>query len=252
MESIKIIMEQFILDNWTENDYDSIILFLKNNADLKYRDFHSKLVPTKEKDYFIGIRMPFLRELGKYIAKGNPRSFLLFPKDNYYEEALLYGIVLGNIKTSSYEDFCSLYDSFVPRINNWAVCDSCSGKSRDFKKYKEKYFSYIEKYLNSSNPWAIRYGIITMFQYKGDEKYFDEILYRLKNIDNEHYYVKMAKAWLTAELFSFDSEKVFNFLKENYYDKETFVMTCSKIRDSYRVTKEWKRKIIELKKFLTT
>lgn len=240
-------MEQFILDNWTKKDYDSMILYLKNHADLKYRDFHIRLVPTKEKDYFIGIRLPFLRKLGKYIAKGNPRSFLLFPRDNYYEEAMLYGIVVGNIKTESYEDFCRLYDDFVPRINNWAVCDSCSGKSRDFKKYKEKYFSYIEKYLNSQNPWAIRYGIITMFQYKTDEKYFDEILHRLKNIKDEHYYVKMAKAWLTAELFSYKSEKVFNFLKENYYDRETFLMTCSKIRDSYRVTDEWKSKIAKYK-----
>ena len=243
-------MEQFILDNWTKKDYDSMILFLKSHADLKYRDFHSRLVPTKEKAYFIGIRIPFLRKLGKCIAKGNPRSFLLFPKDNYYEEAMLYGIVIGNIKTNSYEDFCRLYDDFVPRINNWAVCDSCSGKSRDFKKYKTDYFSYLEKYLKSESPWAIRYGIITMFQYKGDEEYYDIILDRLKNIKNEHYYVKMAKAWITAELFSYNSEKVFNFLKKNYYDRETFVMTCSKIRDSYRVTDEWKRKIAEYKSLL--
>ena len=243
-------MEQFIIDNWTEKDYDSMILFLKDHADLKYRDFHSRLVPGKDKNYFIGIRLPFLRKLGKYIAKGNPRSFLLFPKDNYYEEAMLYGIVVGNIKADSYDDFCRLFDDFVPRINNWAVCDSCSGKSRDFKKYKTDYFSYIEKYLNSENPWAIRYGIITMFQYKDDEKYYDTILDRLKNIKNEHYYVKTAKAWLTAELFSFNSEKVFNFLKENYYDRETFLMTCSKIRESYRVTDEWKKKVTQYKKLL--
>ena len=88
-----------------------------------------------------------------------------------------------------------------------------------------------------------------MFQYKGEEEYFDLVLDRLKNINNEHYYVKMAKAWLTAELFSYHSEKVFNFLKENYYDRETFLMTCSKIRDSYRVSDEWKEKVADYKKY---
>ena len=29
--------------------------------DLKYRDFHAKLVPTVEKDCYIGVRTPVLR-----------------------------------------------------------------------------------------------------------------------------------------------------------------------------------------------
>lgn len=245
MESI---MDRFIIDNWSQEDYNSLILYLKNQADLKYREFHSHLVPTQNIEYFIGIRVPILRKLGKYICKGNPRSFLKFPKDNYYEESMLYGIVVCNIKTKNYEDFCTLFDSFVEKINNWAVCDSCSGKSIDFKKYKDEYFSYIEKYLNSNNPWAIRYGLITMFEYKKDKNYLPMILDRLKTIDNPEYYVKMAKAWLTAELFAYHKDDVFNFLKKNYYDKQTLKMTFSKINDSRRIDDKDKKEIICYKK----
>lgn len=245
MESI---MDRFILDNWTQEDYNSLILYLKSQADLKYRDFHSHLVPTHNKEYFIGIRVPVLRKLGKNICKGNPRSFLKFPKDNYYEESMLYGIVSCSIKTDSYDEFCTMFDLFVERINNWAVCDSCSGKSRDFSKYKKEYFSYIEKYINSENPWAIRYGLITMFEYKEDKEYLTQILDRLKTINSSEYYVKMAKAWLTAELFAFHKEEVFDFLKKNYYDKEVFIMTCSKIRDSRRISDKDKEEINSFKK----
>jgi 3-methyladenine DNA glycosylase AlkD len=163
---------------------------------------------------------------------------------------MLYGLVLSKIKTKSYQDFCNLYNSFVSKINNWAVCDTCSGKSRDFDKYKTDYFSYIEKYINSNNPWAIRYGIITMFQYKKQPEYIDEILLRLNKINMNFYYVKMAKAWLTAELFVFHKEKVLNFLMNNAFDKETLNMTFSKLRDSYRVSPEDKEKLKELKQQL--
>lgn len=239
-------MDRFIIDNWTQEDYNSLILYLKSQADLKYRDFHSKLIPNCDKEYFIGIRVPVMRKLGKAICKGNPRSFLKVCGNKYYEESMLYGIVTCSIKTENFSDFSSLMESFVKRMNNWALCDSC--KFSELKKYKEEYFSYIEKYLNSDNPWEIRYGIITMFEYKEDKKYLDDILVRLKNINYDHYYVKMAKAWLTAELFAFHKNEVFNFLRKNYYDKETFLMTCSKIRDSRRVSDKDKEEIKEFKK----
>ena len=139
-------MDRFIIDNWTQEDYNSLILYLKSQADLKYRDFHSKLIPNCDKEYFIGIRVPVMRKLGKAIAKGNPRSFLKVCGNKYYEESMLYGIVTCSIKTESFSDFSSLMESFVKRMNNWALCDSC--KFTELKKYKEEYFSYIEKYLN--------------------------------------------------------------------------------------------------------
>ena len=37
--------------------------------DLKYRDFHAKLVPTVEKDCYIGVRTPVLRKFAKVFSK---------------------------------------------------------------------------------------------------------------------------------------------------------------------------------------
>ena len=65
-----------ILNEWTESDYLEFVGFLKTQADEKYRNFHSSLVPNTEKSEILGIRMPRLREIGKEISKGNARSFL--------------------------------------------------------------------------------------------------------------------------------------------------------------------------------
>lgn len=245
-------MDRFILSNWTQNDYNSLILFLKSQADLSYREFHKKLIPDAETDLFIGIRLPIMRKIAKTISKGNIDSFLSNVGNDYYEEDMLYGLVLNQYKSRSFEDFCLHQENFIKRISNWAVCDTCSGKSKDFYKFKEDYFSYIEDYFYSENPWKVRYALIVMFQYKKDKAYHDIILKRLNNINNDHYYVKMAKAWLTAELYVFDSDKIYNFLQKNNFDKETMKMTFQKMSDSYRISAEDKAKLRNLKKFCLT
>ena len=52
----------FTLDNWSADYYDNLTEYLKSNADLKYRDFHSSLVPDTESNSIIGIRMILLKQ----------------------------------------------------------------------------------------------------------------------------------------------------------------------------------------------
>ena len=80
---------ELVRDNWTKNDYDDFIEELCSYADEKYRSFHSSLIPDNDKDFFIGVRMPVMRKLGKEISKGNGRSFLEQTTDNSYEEKII-------------------------------------------------------------------------------------------------------------------------------------------------------------------
>ena len=55
--------------------------------DLKYRDFHSKLMPNVEKEQVIGIRTPVLRKFAKQFAKTEEAvAFLQELPHVYYEE----------------------------------------------------------------------------------------------------------------------------------------------------------------------
>ena len=57
-----------------------------------------------------------MKKLGKEISKGNGRSFLEQTTDNSYEEKTMRGIVIGLLKTESYEEFLMYCDDFVQRI----------------------------------------------------------------------------------------------------------------------------------------
>ena len=70
---------------------------LKELADEKYRQFHSKLCPGTEN--ILGIRIPVLRNYAKELVKQYPVKELLEKIGNeYYEEVMLQGMVIGLAK----------------------------------------------------------------------------------------------------------------------------------------------------------
>lgn len=103
--------------------------------DTKYQKFHSALCPGI--DNIIGIRIPVLRKLANEILRdGDYPTYLqkaLYEPFVYSEEATLCGMILGLLKI----DFTELLENlniFVPRIDNWAVCDVTCGGLKVFKK----------------------------------------------------------------------------------------------------------------------
>lgn len=236
------------IDNWTKAEYSAFLEYLKTFADEEYRNFHSSLVPNEEKDSFLGVRMPKLRELGKEISKGSPRSFLSIKITGLYEEKMLRGIVTGLIKPSGYEDFVTLADGFIPYVSNWALCDCfCSGL-KYVKKCRADFFEHIKgEYLNSDNPWAVRVGLVLLLDYYLDDGYIDEVLSLTDNIKNEHYYVKMAQAWLIATAIAKCEAKTLEYMKNSSLPKDVFNKAIQKSCESYRVSDETKSHLRSLK-----
>ena len=78
---------------------DKIVKILFQNQDLKYRDFHSSLVPNVEKERFIGVRTPVLRKLAKEMVKdGSYKDFIKELPHYYYEENTLHSCILSLLK----------------------------------------------------------------------------------------------------------------------------------------------------------
>lgn len=89
--------------------------------DPTYREFHSSLLPGTEN--ILGVRIPLLRKLAKEIAqKDGWREFVETTDTAYYEEVMLQGLVIG-IAKMPIEERIKYLRMFVPRIDNWAVCD---------------------------------------------------------------------------------------------------------------------------------
>ena len=101
--------------------------------DLKYRDFHSKLLPGIDRETIIGIRTPMLRKFTKEFAETLEAE--LFLKDlphRYYEENNMHMMIISWIK--DYEVCLKEVKKLLPYVNNWATCDLPAPKC--FAKHK--------------------------------------------------------------------------------------------------------------------
>lgn len=218
-------------------------LFAKQ--DLKYKEFHSSLCPNVDK--IIGVRVPELRKMAKEIALQDYAQFLEQSKDEYYEELVLQGLVIGYAKISIEETFRYL-KVFVPKINSWAVCDTTCSNLKITKKHMQKMWEFLEQYINSENEYEIRFALVMYLDYYLTDEYINKILQNIDKITNKQYYVQMAIAWLISFAYIKQKEKIEKYLLKNNLDKFTQNKAIQKICESYRVSKENKDKLRKLKK----
>lgn len=215
------------------------------NADKKYQEFHSGLCPNI--DNIIGVRIPRLREIAKRIARENPEEFLSNLDDRYYETIMLYGMVIGYMKTDL--NIRQKYlDVFVPKIDNWAICDCCTSTYKFTKKHLNEMFEYIQKYLNSDKEFEIRFGVVMLMDYYLTDEYIEKVFQILGNIKHEGYYVKMGIAWAISMAFIKYEKQTREFLKSSNLDNFTYNKSLQKIIESNRVQKEIKEEIRKMKR----
>lgn len=214
--------------------------------DKKYQEFHSGLCPNTEN--IIGVRVPILRNYAKTLVKQYSIDELLKNiGNNYYEEIMLQGMIIG-LGKETLETTLNRIEKFVPKINNWAVCDVFCGGLKIVEKNKKEVWNFINKYLKSSKEFEIRFGVVMILSYYIDKEYLKENFKIFNNIKHEGYYVKMAVAWaISICLIKFYNETV-EFLKNSNLDKFTHNKSIQKAIESYRLTNEQKDFLRKLKK----
>lgn len=214
-------------------------------SDDKFKTFHSRLCPNT--DNIIGVRLPLLRQLAKEIAKGDWRNFLSNSKEEYYEEILINGLVIAYAKCDV-EERLNYIESFVPKIDNWAICDSFCNTLKFVNKNKEIMWEFIQPYLRSYNEFEIRFAVVIILNYYITEDYIDLVLKTLDNIKHDGYYVKMAVAWAISMCFVKFEEKTMAYLKDNSLDDFTYNKSLQKICESLRIDKNTKELIKSMKR----
>ena len=171
-------------------------------------------------------------------------SFIKYNTHQTYEETLLHALVIGYIKVDA-DTLFKLIDNFMSYNTNWAINDTFANTLKVFKKIS---IENVEKYINSSNPWSIRFGLTLLLNHYINEKNIDKILKISDSINSDKYYVKMANAWLIQACFVKCRKKTLDYLKNNNLDEFTFNKTISKICDSYRIDKKDKEFLKKLRR----
>ena len=93
---------------------------LFKNKDLKYRDFHKKLVPNIDEGKIIGVRVPTVRKIAKKAFLANAQN-----RCEYYEEIEVFGFCAAMKKCGAAEHKRDI-EKFVSMIDNWGTCDTCT------------------------------------------------------------------------------------------------------------------------------
>ena len=225
-------------------DYISIKKELYSLTEEKYRKFSISLIPDHRN--FIGVRIPLIRKIAKEIAKENPVEFLRLAKDDSFEEIMLQGFVICEIK--DFNLVLKLCENHIPKIYNWSLCDSFVSSLKIFKYHKNEVFLFIKPYLKSENTYDVRFALVCLLSYFVDEEYLLRLFSVFDSITNDDYYVKMALAWAVSVCFVKYSEETITYLKTCHLSDDVFNMALKKIRESKRVDEKTKLIIKAMKR----
>ena len=212
--------------------------------DLKYRNFHSKLMPGIDKETIIGIRTPVLRKFAKEFAKTEAaEAFLQELPHTYYEENNLHMQLISDIK--DYERCLAEVKRFLPYINNWATCDMLAVKV--VKKHLDTFIDEVYRWMESDHAYTIRFGISMLMRYYLEDAFQMEYPEKVAQIRSEEYYVNMMRAWYFATALAKQYDKILPFIEKQKLDVWTHNKTIQKAIESYRITPEQKEYLRGLK-----
>lgn len=217
----------------------------KKHSESDYKKFSSSLIPNI--DNILGIRLPELRKIAKIIAKNDWQTFLNKHEEKFMEDTMLKGMVISYLN----EDFnttMALVKNFVPKINNWAVCDTFCIGLKFFKKNKVKSFEFLAPYLNSKDEYQLRFAVVVLLSQFVCDDCINEILEILFNLKTDYYYANMGIAWAISVCYVKYPDLTFKYLQDNNLNKFCQNKTISKIIESYRVPKEDKARLKLLKR----
>ncbi|MBP3925384.1 DNA alkylation repair protein [bacterium] len=218
---------------------------LLEDAEKNYKVFSASLIPNINN--VLGIRVPKLREIAKAIYVSNFREdYLKYRNCQFMEETMLQGMVIGMLDYPP-EKILDYIASFIPRIDNWAVCDIfCSGL-KFTKKNKKLIWNFINPYFYSEKEFEIRFATVMALDYFVEKDYLDKIFTIFQQIKSDDYYAKMAVAWAISVCAVKFPDETFDYLKQMKLTPWIHNKSIQKCIESFRISDEMKHKLRKLK-----
>ena len=217
-----------------------------SKAEKDYKKFSQSLIPNI--DNVLGVRLPVLRKIAKEIyTKENWRNFLEQNEFEYMEEVMLQAMVIGLVKGEP-ENILKLVKNFVPKIDNWSVCDCFCAGLKFADKNQVLVWDFIQPYFKSDKEYDIRFAYVMLLEHFIDENYIDDCLKRIDEFKDTRYYAQMACAWALSICYVKFPEKTLAYLKKSKLDNWTFNKGIQKICESLRVEKSTKNMLKCLKR----
>ena len=215
-----------------------------------YCDFANRLIPGMADDYIIGVRTPALRAMAKNLVKaGGYVPFLASLPHNHFEENLLHAFILSYEKCTMAQ-CVERVESFLPYIDNWAVCDQFVIKR--FADAPEQIYPLLKKWMASDLLYTRRFAVVNSMRFFLDGDFRPCMLDDAASAVTDDYYMQMAVAWYFATALAKQYESTLPYVEQGWLPVWTHNKTIQKAVESYRVSAEQKAYLKTLRKIAVT
>lgn len=220
---------------------EAIKHLLMSWAEPQFRAFSMSLMPGVNN--VLGVRLPKLRKLARELALGDVDRYLQEASDATFEEIMLQGMVIGYAAKDLPKTLARI-QTFVPKMDNWSVCDSFCGTLKFVEKNRSFFLRFLSPYFKSKEEYDVRFAIVIGLNYYRVPEYIDVLLQKLRWVKHRGYYAQMALAWaLSMAYIKFPQETEKFLMSENAFDDFVFNKTIQKICESRQVDTQKKMRL---------
>ena len=220
----------------------------------KYRQGHIRIINALPGRRILGLHLPEMKQVAKELAKLPDASTIIHAfeeghaKDRFgltYEETLIWGLTINALKCPLDERF-QLLRTYIPVLDNWAVCDSfCCNAKWAIKVPSQTLWEFLLPYFQSKQEFEVRFAIVMAMCYllKGEwlTLVFQELeKINLPSIHSEYlslhtpYYVRMGIAWLLATSLAKYPDETRDFVNTSTLTEDVKKLYARKARESFR------------------
>lgn len=205
-------------------------------ADHDYRDFTVKLTPSLNPKTVVGVRTPELRKIAASLSSEEASAFMKSLPHELYEENNVHGYLIEKIK--DYDACVAALDEFLPYVDNWATCDTCTPKV--LKKQPARTSEKAYEWIADGRTYIVRYGIKTLMTFFQDDLFLPEYADKVASVKSDEYYVNMMIAWYFATLLAKQPDCAVKYLENRSLSPDVHKKTVRKAIESFRVSAEMK------------
>lgn len=248
-------------------------------SDPHYREGHLRVINALPCRKVLGLHIPDMKKIAKQISKQGCeiirwngthhtcnngaeiiRCFENEPGESLsYEETLIWGFLINAERTPLHQRL-EMLKSYIPVLDNWAVCDSFCSDAKWMKQAdREILWEFLERGFESRTEFEVRFATVASMCYFTDEEWLPRVFQKIAGIDfsrikseyrtvkgkpqtaqegtvqgAEPYYVRMGVAWLLATTLAKFPEKTREFIRTTHLPQDVIKLYIRKAKESFK------------------
>ena len=160
---------------------------------------------------------------------------------------MVRGLVVAGLKLP-WEEKRPWVEDFLPRVDNWAVCDSfCNSLAPRFPEDGAALWDFLRPLYPDSREYYARVACVVQLSHFVDSEHLGEGLSLLQQVKHPGYYAKMAAAWALSEWYVKFPQAVGQLLAQQTLEPWVQNKAIQKVRESRRVSKAEKDALLRYK-----